>query len=288
MYEIRTVPGPLESYVLRDRAGDALVELVPARGGMVTRFSARGRELLYLDPATLADRSKNVRGGIPVLFPLAGRLTGDAFTARGASHPMKQHGFARNLSWDVYESSADADAARVTLGIGSGSAGCEAFPWAFRVRITYVLSGATLAVVQEYANEDATPMPLHAGFHPYFLVPDGEKSRTTVATDATRAYDNTTGHVVPFAGLDLTKHEVDLHLLDHRARTTRLERPGAPPVRIEMDASFKTLVVWTLAGKDFVCVEPWTAPRDALNTGDGLIHVPPGQAHRARFAITAE
>jgi galactose mutarotase-like enzyme len=37
-------------------------------------------------------------------------------------------------------------------------------------------------------------------------------------------------------------------------------------------------VVWTLAGRDFVCVEPWTAPADALNTGESLITLAPGES----------
>src|SRR5438132_2165715 len=73
-------------------AGDgALAEVVPERGGLVTRFRVQGRGLLYLDEATLADRSKNVRGGVPVLFPIAGKAP------EGGA--MKQHGFARNRAW---------------------------------------------------------------------------------------------------------------------------------------------------------------------------------------------
>ena len=53
--------------------GDAAATVVPERGGLVTRFAVGARELLYLDPATLADPTKNVRGGVPVLFPFAGR-----------------------------------------------------------------------------------------------------------------------------------------------------------------------------------------------------------------------
>jgi galactose mutarotase-like enzyme len=79
-------------------SGETLVELVPARGALVTRLAVAGVELLYLDRATLADPSKNVRGGIPILFPFAGRLEGDRFTAvrpGGAPKIKKQHGFCR-------------------------------------------------------------------------------------------------------------------------------------------------------------------------------------------------
>jgi galactose mutarotase-like enzyme len=36
-------------------------------------------------------------------------------------------------------------------------------------------------------------------------------------------------------------------------------------------------VVWTLQGKDFVCVEPWTCPANALNSGEHLLELAPGE-----------
>ncbi len=78
-----------------DEAGSA-VTIVPGRGAIITRFRVGERELLYLDESTLRDPAKNVRGGIPLLFPSPGRLTGDRFERDGRSGSMKQHGFARD------------------------------------------------------------------------------------------------------------------------------------------------------------------------------------------------
>ena len=36
--------------------------------------------------------------------------------------------------------------------------------------------------------------------------------------------------------------------------------------------------MWTLAGRDFVCVEPWTGPADALNSGESLLEIAPGES----------
>ena len=40
-------------------------------------------------------------------------------------------------------------------------------------------------------------------------------------------------------------------------------------------------VVWTLAGKDFVCVEPWSSPGNALNSGDRLLWLEPTRSHES-------
>jgi galactose mutarotase-like enzyme len=81
---------------------------------------------------------------------------------------------------------------------------------------------------------------------------------------------------------------VDLHLRDHAAPGTRLERgPGLPPVKLSWSPEFRQLVVWTLQGRDFVCVEPWTAGAGALATGEGLLHVAPGERVSLAFHIEA-
>lgn len=50
---------------------------------------------------TLYDRSKSVRGGIPILFPNAGFLTAEEQEDSGYSLP--QHGFARTNEWEITE-----------------------------------------------------------------------------------------------------------------------------------------------------------------------------------------
>ncbi|MCI0573314.1 MAG: hypothetical protein L0Y66_21415, partial [Myxococcaceae bacterium] len=60
--------------------------------------------------------------------------------------------------------------------------------------------------------------------------------------------------------------------------------PGGWPT---WSPAYRTLVVWTLPGKDFVCVEPWTAPAGALRSGEGLRHVAPGERTVLSFQAEA-
>lgn len=287
MFRVTDAPDDPDALLLLDPSADSAVRIVPKRGGIVARFRVGAREVLYLDEATLADPSKNVRGGVPVLFPIAGRLTGDSYRVGERAFALKQHGFARNLPWLV-DAQCVGNSASVSLALEASPETLAAFPWAFRVRITFELRGPTLTLWQTYSNDSDTPMPLHAGFHPYFFVAQADKAKTVIETDATRAFDNTTKTVGPVGAIDLTRPEVDLHLLDHRSRTARLRTPDGRAVLLRTEGSFKTLVVWTLVGKDFVCLEPWTAPADALNTGDGVITVAPHGALGTHFSITAE
>lgn len=250
--------------------GSSVVEIAPQRGGMVTRFAAGDRELFYLDDATFRDETKNVRGGNPVLFPSPGPLASERFTWGGRSGSMKQHGFARTRAWSVV---AEGDRA-LTLELRSDDETRAQFPWDFVVRMHHRLSGARLRITQEIENTSDAPMPFAFGFHPYFLVSD--KALAKIPTRARRAFDNVTKKEVDIGGpIDLTQKEVDLHLLDHGATDATLDLGDGTRVIVRTSPEYHRWVIWTLAGKDFVCLEPWTAAADALNRdGQALVLAP--------------
>jgi galactose mutarotase-like enzyme len=267
MSKVTHLDDPLESLCLEDEASGAMVHLAPSRGGMVTRFRVRDVPVLFLDETTLRDRSKSVRGGIPVLFPIAGKLPDNRYATGGRSFTMKQHGFARDLPWTVLDEST-GDGASVTLGLAPSEATRAQYPFEFALRFTLRLRGEVLTIEQRIENQGDVPMPIQPGLHPYFFVPDGTKGSTRIDTDATRGHDNRTGiDVEVTAPIELAGHEVDLFLYDHRPRETTLHRADLPGVRIQFGADQRVLVVWTLPGRDFVCVEPWRAKSGTLASG---------------------
>jgi galactose mutarotase-like enzyme len=274
MFTIEARPHALETLELRDeRAGSALV-LAPSRGGLATRFTVAGRDVFYLDEATLRDRSKNVRGGNPVLFPQPGKLVGDAFVRGEQRGALLQHGFARTSAWAVVATGTDG-AASATLRLVSNAESRAAYPWDFAASYTYSLRGRVLRIDQCITNRSASPMPFGAGFHPYFRVPQQEKAAARLSTTARRAFDNVTKETGALSSIELAQAEVDLHLVDHGALPCALEwSSGALVVRASHE--YTHWVIWTLRDKDFVCVEPWTCPGDALNSGDRLLTLAPG------------
>lgn len=262
----------MEEIQISDVASGTSATIAPARGGMVTGFSALGRAVLFLDRATFDDTSKNVRGGIPLLFPSPGKLEGDAWAREGASGSLKQHGFARNLAWTVVEKKGAA----LTLALESSDATLAGYPWRFRVEITYRVANGSLAIEARVENRDERPMPFGFGTHGYFAI--GTASTFSLASGASRAFDNVTKTEVPFdaSAVKLGEREIDLHLIDHAASAISFVTDD---VRVHIDApDHRRWVLWSLPGKPFVCVEPWTCPGNALNTGADLIHLAPGEA----------
>lgn len=286
MFKLDHRDGPWPLIDLIDIDSDSLATVAPGRGGLVTRWKARSREMLFLDEETFADASKNVRGGIPVLFPSPGKLTGDHWKQGAHEGNLKQHGFARQLPWRVV-SEGTAGEASVTLGLESSEVTRVDYPYDFEAQYRIALRGSSLLLTFHLTNKGKEPMPFALGLHPYFAVTQDRKAHITVETEARRAFDNVTKQEVPYQKLDLGGDEVDLHLLDHGASRAAMHGPHGR-LALEGSPEFTHWVVWTLPGRDFVCLEPWTAPADALNTGKGLVQVEPGQTHTLMMTLRFE
>jgi galactose mutarotase-like enzyme len=267
---------------LTDPQTGASATIEPARGAIVTRFDIADRRVLFMDTATLRDPTKNVRGGVPVLFPSPGKLVDDAWSYAGHRGSMKQHGFARNLAWHVAQSTASA----ATLTLVANDDTRAQFPWDFSVEQTFTVRGTSLRLDQRVTNRSGSAMPFGFGFHPYFFVPDAAKRATTIATRATKAFDNVTKHTIALPAIDLTQQEVDLHLLDHGSTASELVSP-AGTIQLRGSPEYTHWVVWTLAGRDFVCLEPWTCPGNALNTSERLLVLAPAESRSLSLEIDA-
>jgi galactose mutarotase-like enzyme len=218
--------------VITLRSGDAVADVSAGRGAICTGLRFGNEEVLYLDQSTFLDLGKNVRGGIPILFPVAGK------PPEGSE--LKQHGWARNLSWQGTQTAPEQLECRL------GNDG-------FELLVTYTLSERSLfiAVRVEGSGE------FQLGFHPYFACVD--KAAARIETAATRAIDNQTGAEVPYAPPNFATTQPDLRLIDHRDSGTVLHRGSQAPIRLRYSPEFMQLVLWTQPGKPFVCVEPWTS-----------------------------
>lgn len=97
MYTIKTfVDQSLNMYQLHNEKTKSWFTVCPERGGIITEFGVGGKEQLYLDQETLFNKRKSIHGGIPILFPIAGKLADDKYTWDGHTYEMANHGFARN------------------------------------------------------------------------------------------------------------------------------------------------------------------------------------------------
>ncbi|MBE9011260.1 aldose epimerase [Pseudanabaenaceae cyanobacterium LEGE 13415] len=287
MFSIERRRLQFDTYVLVDRASNSKLEIVPDRGGIITSWQVQGRELLYMDTARFADPTLSVRGGIPILFPICGNLPDNTYTYKEQSYSLKQHGFARDLPWEVVEQKTDGELS-FTIGLSSNAQTLEQYPFQFRLEFTYALNGQTLSIEQKITNLSDEPMPFSIGFHPYFLAL--EKHQLRFEIPATEALDQRTQARYPFFNtFDFAQDEIDWAFLEvsrQVSNVTDLSRH----TRITLTAAdeFPILVFWTLKGKDFYCLEPWSAPRNAMNTGDRILSIEPGATMNTIVSLSVE
>lgn len=287
MFTIDRRSGPFETYVLADDSVPARVEVVPERGGILTRWIVRGTDVLYFDAERFANPDLSVRGGIPVLFPICGNLPDNCYQLDGQTYELKQHGFARDLPWLALGATTD-DGACLTVALDSSDRTRAVYPFEFRLQFSYCLRGMTLAVRQRFENASDRAMPFSAGLHPYFQV--GDKSQLVLDIPGEEYRDRETGRTHPYSGsLDYSREELDLAFL-HPQRPTAGAVDGDRGVAVEIavDEFYSSWVFWTVKGKDYYCLEPWSAPRNALNTGDRLTLLPPGESLETLTTFTAK
>lgn len=276
-----------KTYILSDEAAQSQVSVVPERGGIITSWQVQGQELFYLDADRFADPSLSVRGGIPLLFPICGNLVNDTYTLNGQTYGQKQHGFARTLPWEVTQQSTD-DGVSLTVTLKSSDATRSGYPFDFELNYIYTLQGNTLTLRHCHTNLSAQPMPFSTGIHPYFVVAD--KNQLSFELPSAQYQIKGDSEIHDFSGqFDFNQDEIDfafINLTGQSATVTDASRKLK--LTLEYDANYSTLVFWTVKGKDFYCVEPWTGPRNALNTGNHLLTAEPGSTVETVIVMTVE
>ena len=75
------------------------IKFCPERGGVITNWVSDGNEILYFDETRFMDKTKSIRGGIPILFPICGNLNTSSSVFGNSYLQLPQHGFARDLQW---------------------------------------------------------------------------------------------------------------------------------------------------------------------------------------------
>jgi len=286
VYAIAISQQQYKTYTLSDSDAIAFLSVVPERGGIITSWRIQNEEILYMDAERFSKPDLSVRGGIPILFPICGNLPDNTYTYNGKQYNLKQHGFARDLPWAVTEQ-VTQDLASLTLVLDSNDFTRAVYPFDFQLAFTYQIKGNAITIRQRYTNHSGLPMPFSTGLHPYFWTPDKTQLQFEIPSSE---YLNQLSHqLYPFSGsFDLREDEIDVAFLQLSDNSATV-RDGGRRLQLTLgyDDSYSTVVFWTVKGKDYYCLEPWSAPRNALNTGEHLLQLEPGASLETSVSLKA-
>jgi galactose mutarotase-like enzyme len=246
---------------LQSSAGTAEISTLGAEPHSLR--DASGHELLW-------QAGPEWRRHAPILFPIVGRVPDDTITVDGTAYPLTQHGFARDLEWDVVESGESS----ATLRLRDSDETRARYPFAFELTARYVMDDAGLSTTYEVLNPGDAAMPVSIGSHPAFawpLEPGAAKTDHVVVFDEAepapiRRLDHTLvlpdAQPTPVDGstlrLDPGLFTADAIVMDQVAsRGLRYLAPSGRGIRMTWDAAVDVFVVWSRpTGADLLCLEP--------------------------------
>jgi galactose mutarotase-like enzyme len=263
-----------------------------------------GLEYLWQgDPAFWARRS-------PVLFPIVGALPGGSYSYGGRTYKLGNHGFAKERDFRLASRGGDA----LRFELESDEASLEAYPFKFKLAVSYAIRGDLLEVGYEVVNADPKRMSFSIGAHPAFRCPlvagegrDDYDLRFEKPETVDRWFLNSdnvrTGERERFLdGASSIAVAPDLFergaivLKDQLSRTLRLEgRASRRFVELSFPG-FPQLGIWApkanAAGvAPFVCLEPWygvmplAGSTQDLERKEAVLGLAPGGVFKAAFTI---
>ena len=289
--------------------------IYPIRGGLLNQLNlydaiTRSTEaILWPGPQLESNDQAPPAGsgwpgsGLPILFPFAGRTYHDNLPLHyewsGETFQMPLHGVAYGSPWQV-ESRSESKA---TLTLASSVASRVCYPFDFQLTANYKLKETRLdlRLTIEASTKNENPMPVAAGFHPYFATgPVG--SRWQLQTEAAsiiqvtaaglggKSTDRQASAVIELQA-PLSKNSILSSL--SKSLCTLVDTSTGRKVLLDWRSSaaqnlLQKVVLWSDGTGRFHCVEPWMGLPNAVKNGVGLQRLTPGGVLQFDLCLSTE
>jgi len=252
---------------------DELTVDVKSLGAELTSVKSRRNGTEYLWQADPKEWARHA----PLLFPVVGKLKGDTYFYNGGSYKLPQHGFARDMEFDLVSRSQS----HVELTLASSPSTKANYPFDFLLSVTYQLKGAFLGISYGVTNPGTSPLLYSIGAHPAFRVPlaagekradyelifEHEEKGLIAALDGGLR----TGEVKK-SPIDRKNLSIDSNLFDNDALVfgklasgkITIGKKGSPAFLLFFSES-PYFGIWSKsATSEFVCLEPWWGIADSV------------------------
>ncbi len=288
-------------------AGDLEAVFWPESGMLGVSLRHRGTELLRRIDDLGAAKAKGSTAGIPLLYPWANRLAALHYRADGRdvvldpASPLlhfdelglPMHGVPwGQLAWEIVEVTQVSLLARLDW---SRPELLAIFPFPHNLEIAALIHPDSLTLrIAVFASAHSS-IPVSFGFHPYFGIPQLSRALWRLQLPAMRRLQLDrrgipTGAQEPFGPFD--------SLLGDKTFDDGFVTLGGPSsfslsgagrrITVTFLEGFPYAQVFAPQDKDFIALEPMTAPTSALTSGEGLCVLAPGKQYRASFRITVD
>jgi len=279
---------------------------LPGRGMLGASLTHRGEELLgrVEDIASFAQSGRTC--GIPLLHPWANRLGAMRYraagkevmleTAMGIGHDdrgLPMHGIPwSRLAWLVMDEDDSSMKARLDWTRGDRLA---VFPFPHHVEVNVALHRDALSVDTTLLADESHAVPVSFGFHPYIRLPGLPRAEWWIGLPAMSKLETDerslpTGEETPVPALHakLGDRAFDDGFALREPHVSCSIAGRGRRITVEFGDGYPYAQVFAPRDKDYIAIEPMTAPANALVSGRGLRVVQPGGAFRATFRVSVQ
>ncbi|MBN2797240.1 MAG: aldose 1-epimerase family protein [Clostridia bacterium] len=231
----------------------------------------------------------------PILFPIVGKLKDDIYYYNDETYSMTQHGFARDLKFELVNSTKNS----FEFSLTENEETLKKYPFKFELKLGYHLKKNHITVTYYVKNNDNKIMPFSIGAHPAFNWEKESSAYFEFETGLLSTYvispDGVLDQKVNIAAANgkLRIHEAlfknDALIMDDIEKVTYWnENKG-----VEMSfKGFPYVGLWSKpTGAPFICIEPWHGIADFIYHDQNLmhkkdmIHLNPGEAFESEYII---
>ena len=256
------------------------IKFCPERGGVITNWVSDNNEILYFDEKRFMDRTKSIRGGIPILFPICGSLNLSNSLFGQNYLQLPQHGFARDLQWQY---SLNKKQKSLCLFLNDSEITRKYYPFDFEVRIEVTLKINCLEFKIHIENKTNSEMPINFGLHPYFNISD---FKNLEFFDYPLNCQDQKRNILINTLEDLKNIHNGIDLLMYSSgKSSFRDNIFKRQVTLNHPYPFDLCVIWSNPLRQMICLEPWTSPRNSLVDGLRKILIPPNVSQRFDASI---
>ena len=273
---------------------DSQVWIAPQYGGRLLRWTIGDQELIVWPENADFSKVNKVRGGNPILFPFIALHMVDGeigfWKDGGKTREMPMHGFARDMPFEVVQSSDSS----LVMRLADNETTRTYYPFSFEFDVAYSLNkDRELRASLKVKNNSEAPMPFYTGHHFYFNIPHTERADWKIQIPCTQtARQKPDGNIIFTSQIKVNTTLDDDALID-RMHIMDLPEPivfgnvqKGPHFRIRLDhpstIPWGAVTTWAQSPEsDFYCVEPWTGLPNAIHHRHGLRWLEPGDTQEA-------
>jgi galactose mutarotase-like enzyme len=256
------------------------IKFCPERGGVITNWVSDGQEILYFDQKRFMDKTKSIRGGIPILFPICGNLNISSSVFGKDYLKLMQHGFARDSQWQYF---LNENKKSLCLFLNESKKTKKYYPFDFELRINVTLQINFLEFEITIHNKTDVTMPTNFGLHPYFNISD---FKNLEFFDNPLNCQNQEKNIISNTLDELNNINLGVDLLMYTSgRSTFRDKIFERQVTLNHPYPFDLGVIWSDPPRRMICLEPWTSPRNSFVDGFRNIMIPPNDSQRFYASI---